>query len=229
MNIIKTSILLIALLISLNPAQAQTGNPACGSLKNGGGPFDYRNERTQLSLVEGAHFTEVVEALIKGTSGWKPGGDIDFTLRVFPNNHRALIAMMRLGEKEKTTQPSGSRYSIECWFERALRFRPDDGVVRMIYSTYLNSKGQIPAANAQLKAATAYAKDSGITHYNIGLHYFNLKNYSEALVQAHRAMDLDWPQTALRDQLKAVGQWAEPPVLTSEGPAAESAADQEPK
>lgn len=121
--------------------------------------------------------------------------------------------MMRLGEKEKTPQPSGSRYSIECWFERAVLFRPDDGIVRMIYSSYLNSKGRIPEATNQLEIATTYAKDSAFTHYNIGLHYFNLKNYDKALVQAHKAIELGFPQTILRDQLQSVGKWTEPAEL----------------
>lgn len=183
----------------------------CGTLKiSGNGPFDYRNEREELSKVEGAHFTEVVEALIRGTTNNSPGGDIGFTLAVFPNNHRALIAMMKLGEREKTDKPSGSRYSVECWFDRALRFRPDDSVVRMIYSSYLDSKGRPSDANNQLDAARVYAKDSAITHYNIGMYYLKLNNPEQALVQAHKAMALGWPQRHLQDQLLKIGKWREP-------------------
>ncbi len=160
-----------------------------------------------------AHFTPEVEALIRGTSSRLPGGDIDYTLRAIPNNHRALMAMMRLGEKEKTPQPSGSRYSIECWFERAVLFRPDDSIVRMIFSTFLNSKGRVPEANKQLDIAAAYAKDNAFTHYNIGLHYFDLKNFEQALLQAHRAALLGFPQTALRDKLQSVGKWSDPAGL----------------
>ena len=224
----NTILILIAFGLGMACAQAQSGNPACGSLKNGGGPFDYRTERSELATVEDAHFPQVVEALVRGNTSRTPGADIDFTLRAFPNNHRALIAMMRLGEKEKTLQPSGSRYSIECWFERAVLFRPDDGVVRMIYSSYLNSKGRVPEAAHQLDAATIYAKESAITHYNLGLHYFKLKDYKQALSQAHRAMTLGWTQTELRDQLQKVDQWTDPsdPPTT---PAVESPSAQEPR
>lgn len=210
---IVMSIGLLVASFSAIPVYAQSGNEACGSIKASIGPYDYRTDRDKLPLVEGAHFTAEVEALIRGTTSTRPGGDIAYTLRAIPNNHRALLAMMRLGEKEKTTQPSGSTYSIECWFDRAIRFRPDDGVVRMIYSTYLNKNGRIPEANSQLEIATTYAKDSAITHYNIGLHYFNLKNYDKALVQAHKAMALGWTQTDLRDQLRSVGKWTEPTEL----------------
>ena len=209
----SSAFLLIGWLVAISgatPALAQSGNTACGSITNGTGPFDYRTDRDKLPVVTGAHFTPEVEALIRGTTNTRPGGDIDYTLRAIPNNHRALLAMMRLGEKEKTPQPSGSRYSIQCWFERAVLFRPDDGIVRMIYSTYLNSKGRAPEATRQLEIATSYAKDNAFTHYNIGLHYFDMKNYDRALLQAHKAIELGFPQPVLRDKLQSVGKWIEP-------------------
>lgn len=225
-NLTFTS-LLPGLLIAFLPYTstiAQTVG-SCGSLSGPGqyGPYDYRTDRDKLPIVLGAHFTPEVEALIRGKTSGAPGGDIDYTLRAIPNNHRALMAMMRLGEKEKTSQPSGSRYSIECWFERAVLFRPDDGIVRMIYSNYLNSKGRIPEATTQLAIATTYAKDNAFTHYNIGLHYFDLKNYDKALVEAHKAIELGFQQTALRDQLQSVGKWTEP-VDLSAAPAAPASA-----
>ena len=224
---IVTSIGLLVAIFSAIPLYAQSGNGACGSIKASIGPYDYRTDRDKLPIVEGAHFTAEVEALIRGTSATRPGGDIAYTLRAIPNNHRALLAMMRLGEKEKTPLPSGSTYSVECWFDRAIRFRPDDGVVRMIYSTYLKNRARIPEATSQLEIATTYAKDSAITHYNIGLHYFNLKNYDKALMQARKAMALGWTQTDLRDQLRSVGKWTEPTELPAPAsPAASASVEQ---
>jgi tetratricopeptide (TPR) repeat protein len=214
-----STVLLLSYLLGVLSMPAYADNLNCGTLKiSGNGPFDYRNERDELSKVEGAHFTEVVEALIRGTTNNSPGGDIGFTLAVFPNNHRALIAMMKLGEREKTDKPSGSRYSVECWFDRALRFRPDDSVVRMIYSGYLDSKGRLSDANSQLDAARAYAKDSAITHYNIGLHYLKLNNPEQALLQAHQAIALGWTQNNLRAQLLKIGKWREPLAQANKAP-----------
>ncbi len=208
--------------LSVVPAHAQASFSTCGNLANSYGPFDYRTDHDKLPIVLGAHFTAEVEALIRGTTAGRPGGDIDYTLRAIPNNHRALIAMMRLGEKEKTLQPSGSRYTVECWFERAILFRADDTAVRMVYSTYLGRQGRVPDANAQLAIATEYAKDNAFTHYNIGLHYFDLKNYDKALIQAHQAISLGFPQTVLRDQLQRVGKWREPANVVSAPAAAAS-------
>lgn len=209
----RLRILVTGLLICVSGvphAWAQSEPSACGSLANAYGPYDYRVDRDKLPLVLGAHFTPEVEALIRGKTSITPGGDIDYTLRAIPNNHRALLAMMRLGEKEKTHQPRGSRYSIECWFERAVRFRPDDTIARMLYSTFLGSKGRIPEASRQLEIATTYAKGNAFTHYNIGLHYFDLKNYDQALVQAHKAIELGFSPTLLHNQLQSVGKWSEP-------------------
>lgn len=214
---------LLATLIGVvgqTPVFAQAMSPACGSLQASYGPFDYRTDHDKLPIVTGAHFTAQVEALIKGTTSRLPGGDIAYTLRAIPNHHRALIAMLRLSEKEKTPTPYGAGYAIECWFERATTFRPDDAIVRMIYSTYLNSKGRVPDANTQLDIATVHAKDNAFTHYNIGLHYFDLKNYDKALAEAHKAIELGFTQIELREQLRSVGKWADP----VEAPAAAASA-----
>ncbi|QDL36592.1 hypothetical protein [Rhodoferax sediminis] len=191
-------------------ALAQSEASSCGSLDNAYGPYDYRTDEDKIAIVLKYHFTPAVEALVRGSTSKQPGGDIDYTLRAAPNNPRALMAMMRLGEKEKTPQPSGSSYPVECWFDRAVRFRPDDVIVRMIYSTYLNKQGRRADAIKELGVATTYAKDNAFTHYNIGLHYFDLKDYDHALVEAHKAMTLGFPQTALRDKLQSVGKWTEP-------------------
>lgn len=218
-NLVSFLLAVLAITLSMNGTVTAQG---CGPIGGGFGPFDYRTVRdSNLKVVEEFHFTPEVEALIKGNTG-TIGGDLDYTLRAFPNHHRALIAMMRLGEKEKTPQPRGSRYSVDCWFERAVRFQPDDVIVRMIYSTYLNRQGRLADANTELKDATNYAKDDAFAHYNIGLHYFDLKNYNQALAEAHKAIALGFTQTALRDKLKSVGKWTEPtntPAMTAAGAA----------
>lgn len=206
--------LLIALL-SIAPAFAEPEGWACGTLRSFGqfGPYDYRTVRGQpLYLVESTHFLPEIEALIRGHTATTPGPDLDYTLRAFPNHHRALIAMTALSEKEQTPQPRGSRYSIECWYERAILFQPDDTTVRMLYATYLYKNNRQSDAVAQLVYATSAAKENGFTHYNIGMVYFDMKLYDQALASAHRALELGFDRVELRDRLKSVGQWKEPSV-----------------
>jgi len=191
-------------------ASAQQNPSICGSLQNGYGPFDYRTDQKLLEVVYQHHFTPIVESLIRGATSSAAGPDIDYTLRAAPNHAGALLAMMRLGEKEKTTKPNGSNYTVACWFDRAIRFRPDDNVVRMIYATYLAKNGRTPNAIEQLDRVAAAAGDNPFTHYNAGLVYFDIKEYDKALSQAHKAMALGLPRTELSDQLKAAGKWVDP-------------------
>lgn len=226
---------LVALLSQL--AVAQVSAEYCGSLSNAYGPYDYRSDHhkqapgdqmphaAKRQLVEGAHFTPRVENLIGAQSSGQigaPGGDLDYTLRAFPNHHRALIAVVRYGERTGNPKPPGLRRVVECYFERALRFAPNDTTVRMIYASYLAKHKREPEAVAQLEQATNYAGDNPFTHYNIGLSYFDLKLYDQALAQAHKAMALGFERTQLRELLEKAGHWKEPDASPGAMPAAAS-------
>jgi hypothetical protein len=192
-------------------AFAQVSASICGPLEGGYGPYDYRGaDPYKLGLVEGTHFTAPVEALVRGHTATRAGGDLNYTLRAFPNHHRALLAVVRYGEKFNSQNPPQLGYSVECWFERALRFRRDDYIVRLIYASYLDKQNRLPDALEQLRIAATEAKDNPFTHYNIGLVYFDLKQYDKALEQAHRAMEMEFPRVELRDQLIRIGRWHEP-------------------
>lgn len=203
-------------------SQAQESGGACGPLRPPGqfGPFDYRKDVDKLPVVMNHHFTPPVEALIRGQEG-SLGGDIDYTLRAFPNHARALVAMVNLGVKEKTMQPRGANYTVECYFERAIRFASDDAVVRMIYVTFLTTHARAQEAKAQLGAVETLAGDNPFTYYNLGLLYFELKDYDKALAHAHTALQMGVKQTGLQDKLTQVGRWREPaPEAAASTPAA---------
>jgi tetratricopeptide (TPR) repeat protein len=205
----------VILILISNLALAQPGDSECGPLANGYGPYDYRTSKGPiLNMVEPHHFSINVEMLIKADTGYI-GADIDYTLRAFPNHHRALISAMRYGEKTKSTKPPHMRYSIECYFDRAIRFRPDDAVSRMIYSMYLAKNGRTPEALKQLDitANGAEGKENPFTHYNLGLNYFDLKEYDKSAIQAHKAYDMGFIQPALKEKLKSVGKWTEPEAV----------------
>lgn len=235
---IMRSIGLLLLTLVCASAQAQISTEICGTLRNGFGPFDYRADHQKPSplnmsysekriLVEGAHFTARVEAGIGSESNERngpAGGDIDYTLRAFPNNHRALIAVMRLGEMQKSDKPIGLKWVIECYMERAIRFASDDPIVRIIYSTFLAKKNRMPEAIEQLDQASKLAENNGFTHYNIGLTFFDLKRYDKALVSAHRAMAVGFERNELAEKLKAAGQWREPEAAEADAAASSASA-----
>src|SRR6185295_18236483 len=107
--------------MATSEVEAALDDQRCGPLAPPGqyGPYDYRHATIeQKHLVEGAHFSRENELLIRGTSQDRPGPDIDYTLRAFPNHPRALKSVMDLALREKTAKPFGVRYSTECWFNR---------------------------------------------------------------------------------------------------------------
>lgn len=210
---IATCAAITAVLVSALPATqalAQGGEAKCGNpFQSWFGPFDYRTaSKSQLKIVEEVHFTSRIEQLQPGARVL--GDDIGYTLNVFPNHHRALIAMTQLAQREKTTKPEKSGYTIECWYDRATRFRPDDNVVRVLYAQYLGKERRTDEAMVQLETASQNAKDNPFSHYNIGLLYFELGNHERALRQAHKAMELGMTRPDLADMLKKEGKWREP-------------------
>ncbi|HNT38987.1 MAG TPA: ABC transporter permease [Rubrivivax sp.] len=204
--------------------------PGCGNLSNAFGPWDYRVDRGEpLQLVESAHFTPVVEGLIRGQSS-TVAQDLDYTLRAFPNHHRALIAAGRLADRAKSMQPPGLRYPIDCWYERAIRFKPDDLTVRMLFAEWLSKHKREDDALRQLDFVKVKAGDNPFTHYNLGLVYVKLGKFDDALSQAHKAAALGMPRQELKQALQAAGRWAEPapdkadPAASANAATAEAAA-----
>jgi tetratricopeptide (TPR) repeat protein len=188
-------------------AQAQD---ACGPLANHYGPFDYRTQRDKLKIVEDYHFNAGVEALVRGQSGNSVAADLSYLMRTSPNHHRGLMAVVRLGEQSKNPHPRNLQYSVECYFDRAIRFQRDDNVVRVLYAQYLGKRGRADQARQQLAAAIEMAKDNPLSHYNIGLMYFDLGAYDEALTQAHRARALGMERDELEKMLRSRNKWKDP-------------------
>lgn len=182
----------------------------CGSLAHPWGPKDYRKlTYFEKNLVENAHFTPSVELLQSGVSSAQVGGDIDYTLRAVPNHARALLSMSKLTVKEKKLRPAGASYEIGCYFERAIRFQPDDPDVRMVYGYHLLRHGDKQGAIRELEKARDIGGGGANLHYNLGLGYFEAGEPDKALEEARRAYALGFPLPGLRDKLKRAGKWVD--------------------
>ena len=190
---------------------AQVNPQQCGPLTNAYGPFDYRTNKAELDVVERFHFTKEVELLIRGKSG-AIGGDLDYTLRAFPNHHRALLSLMNYGERLKTLRAPNTNYEIECYFIRAVIFRADDTTARMLYAAFLRQRGRLADGLRQLDIASTFASDNPFTHYNLGLSYLEMNSFEKARQHARTALELGLPKTQLRERLIAAGQWADAPA-----------------
>lgn len=209
---------LLAVAVMLSAVQsvvAEVSDLACGPLANAYGPYDYRSDKDKLGIVEGAHLTPDVLNLIRGTTG-QLGGDIDYTLRAFPNHHPALMAMVRLGEKQNMSKPIGAKYSVECYLHRAYRFRSDDAMVKMIYANFLARNKRGAEAIKLLDEVIDLGEENANLYYNMGLIYLDLKQYDKSLKYAHQAYQMGFPLSGLRDRLKKAKKWSEPTVPSSQ-------------
>jgi tetratricopeptide (TPR) repeat protein len=208
---------IIGLLFFFVPLAVLAGYEACGMIERidgGYGPYDYTNPsdvRDKLPVVNLHHFNARVENLIGGfkDESPRPTGDISYVLHAFPNHHRALNAMVRLSWKENTPKPVGSRYNVDCWFDRAIRWRPEDGMVRMIYGNYLSSSRvkRFKEAIPHYELAEQKLKNNPNLFYNMGLLYFNLKDYEKSRDYAHKAYAGGFPLSGLKDMLVKAGKW----------------------
>ncbi|KIO49480.1 tetratricopeptide repeat protein [Nitrosospira sp. NpAV] len=199
---------LTALMISAISLNLQAA-PHCGELENAYGPYDYTdsNDRQKnLAIVEQYHFTPNIENLVRGNSG-HVGGELDYTLRAFPNHHRALAALVKLALRDKTVKPVGAKYSVECYFDRAIRFKPNDTAVRAVYSNYLLKLGQPDKAIDQLNVAVNLQPEDPTINYNLGLLYAQKKDYGQARTYAKKAYELGFPLPGLKNKLMEAGKW----------------------
>jgi Tfp pilus assembly protein PilF len=218
----------IAAALALAASHSAAAPNFCGELTNPFGPFDPRlgNIDNRMGIVLNAHFPPHVENLERGNRGTL-GADLDYTLRALPNYTRALVAMGRLGEKLHTVQAPGAHYPVECYFDRAIRFAPDDASVRVAYGNFLFVKGRNKEALAMFEAAQRLEPDSATINYNLGLAYFRDKQYDKANLCAHRAYAAGFPLPGLRHMLTGAGAWKDvaDDAPRAPAPAADTPAD----
>lgn len=206
------AMMLLPLALIVGPAHAQF-EPGCGSLKNEYGPYDYTNPQHRINylpIVERFHFDIGVESL-KGLLGVEfseatLGGDIEYTLRAFPNHHRALYAMMRYYLAKVPEGAPKMIYTPECWFDRATRFAKDDSTAVMLQGIYYQKIDNFELAKASYEQALAMEPDSAEIHYNSGLLYIELGDLERANLHATRAYELGHPLPGLRNKLARLGE-----------------------
>lgn len=192
-------------------AQTTTYSSQCGSLENAYGPFDYTDpglRRSKLPIVERHHFSEDVFYLNKGLTGTNPLSDIDYTLRAFPNHHRALDAMARLHRSRGAEKLPGANYSLACYFDRARRMAPHDGFVRMIEGIHYFKLGDLSDAETSFLEALKLAPTSAEIPYNLGLLFVKKGDLDSAKRYAELAYDRGFPLQGLRETLIQHGEWS---------------------
>jgi tetratricopeptide (TPR) repeat protein len=204
-RLFNRKVTLLASLVLL--LSAERGYACDSNLSNPYGPYDYRTDKPKLKVVEDYHLTRDVEMLQTGQSTKYIGAELDYVLRAFPNHHKALRLIEMLARREKSEKPLGARWAVDCYFERAILWRKDDAMVRMLYGTHLIARNRKDDGIAQLRYAESLGVKSANLHYNLGLAYFDLGKHDAALQHAKKAYDMGFPLPGLKDKLKRAGKW----------------------
>ncbi len=203
----RVLVLMLAMAMAGGQVLAQVSPQVCGPLKPT--PWDYRTFKQFYALVENAHFTPQVEALTRGQTGLLPAPDIEYTLGKFPNHPRALLAATRLSERDQLNARNRLPRPVECYYEMALRFAPDDAVVRMLYARFLAARARKPEAIIQVEEALRQSDGNPLTERNAGLVYIEMKEFQRARELAY-SLQRKYPgEDVLPKALVGANEWRE--------------------
>lgn len=228
-------IVLIALAYS---SQARADVMECGVLKNYQdiGPWDYADPSSNVPTgadpmghvkrVENVHFTPEMQLLdLRRFSIERLTGEIHYTLRALPNHPIALMAISRLermaGGKlpQRGITPFTPKITADCFFDRAIRFRPRDKMVRMVHGMHLHQQGKLKEALAEYELAQSMGEDSPNLNYNLGLLYAELKDWDKAYDYGEKAQRGGFMLPGLRSKLEKAGRPLPPPPVPTPAPA----------
>lgn len=226
---IRLAVLVVCFAISTGQAVADAFD--CGELRNYSdiGPWDYADPSSSASTgsdpmgrikrVENVHFNPEMKILnTKRYSIEKLTAEIHYTLRAFPNHPEALVAISRLERMVggKLSQKSATvftpKISAYCFFDRAIRFRPEDMAVRFSYAIHLHQSRKYKEALEQYKMAETQYVENRFFHYNFGLLYADMKNWGKAVEYAQRAYSSGVTFPALRQKIEKAGFTIKVPI-----------------
>ncbi|MEH6813786.1 MAG: hypothetical protein V7677_14725 [Motiliproteus sp.] len=193
------------------------------SLRNGFGPWDYysplssaptgANPSGAIKRVTNVHLTPNMLAMKSGNTSHSISPDLSYTLRAIPNHPQALdlasriaYAKLHYGSLPKW-QRENPPLTVECYLQRALKVNPSAPLTYMIYGIHNHRMGNYEDALKNYLDASALGFDSAELKYNMGLTYFELKQYQQAYDSAKVAYANGYPFPGLRNKLMANGTW----------------------
>lgn len=204
LHILQAVMLMALTMCCFNPAAAQ-GVPGAGwAPSTYNWTIDYYNpsahDQKLRFLIEKFHLVKAKGRIAKGdmTNVWN---DIDYTLQHCPNHPEGLRVMSNLAIEHNRLDLANK------YFDAAVKFRPTDLSVRILYAIHLHKVGAYNKALDQYKAALAIDPNSVEAHYNLGLLYADMGKFEEAKVHAKQAYELGYPLPGLRNILTKAGYW----------------------
>lgn len=166
----------------------------------------------RIKRVENVHFQSDMKALnLRRFPVERLTGEFVYTLRVFPNHPEALHAMSRLeklaGGKlpQNAITPFTPKISADCFFDRAVRFRPQDVHVRFMLAIHLHDRRRLSEARESYAEAEKLGLDTANFYYNYGLLLTDLKEWESARDYARKAYAAGFTFDGLRRRLERAG------------------------
>jgi len=154
-----------------------------------------------VKMMETYHFSRDVEHLIKGLSAPLPF-DIAFILNHVPNHYRALNAMAEWQLKNKFPDNRDNELlTADCYFHRAISYRPGDSYLRFVYGIYLHRAKRFADAQKVYDQAERMGVAGAELFYNRGLLELDMGNLAKASEYANRAYGMGYPLPGLRNKL----------------------------
>lgn len=191
----------------------------CGGLDVLSSPVDYRLKdstdalRWGIADVNRNHYDPAVNRIRHGEISTRVLDDLNFLLVHWPNHYPGLQALIEFHSRGGSTE----KYRpIECYFELARRFVTNDTDVLILYGIYRYRSNDADHAESLWRQALQIAPDAADAHYNLGLLYFDRRNYAESLKHALHAYGAGYPLPGLKEKLQRVGSWKEAEATTDE-------------
>lgn len=131
--------------------------------------------------------------------------DFDFVLAYYPNHPQGLKL------KAEVAMKMGKPQLAEESFQKAIRLYPHTTGTYILYAIFLQQNGKLEAAEANYKKALDSEPASVNAHYNLGLLYFDKKQYELANAHAQQAYAMGHPLPGLRKKLESINAWKPEP------------------
>jgi len=207
--IMRQRIRIIGVTVLLAAASVNAQSVVCDPMTTANRLGNYNNpaDADYLRIVHRGHFNTNVETLARGLSSSDPMVDIRYTLRRFPNHHRALNSMSRYYYAHEDSYLYDGYTMPECYFQWAMDFQPTDGSVVLVHAIHLHRGERYAEAQEQYQLAIDMMPDSAEAHYNFGLLYVDMDNPADARLRAISAYQLGFPLQGLKDRLRRRKAW----------------------
>jgi tetratricopeptide (TPR) repeat protein len=212
------AVLLLVLLTVMGPPPAMAEDCGPVPLPGAAGPYDYVDSKFSWNLndISQNHWVPYQREMANNRLQHALAQLYYLLVRV-PNHYPGLFELGRIAQLHPgvTYVPAlaGMNETLafpatpECYFDRAFRYRPKDPTLRMLFGLYYHKIHKLQEAVVQYEKAEAMDPESSEIQYNMGLVYFDLKDYESAVSHAQKAYKLGYPLAGLRKKLVAAGKW----------------------